>query len=96
MSTGALYTFKDAHSSWNVYKHHGYPSGAAVAIVNGLLYAWMLPRFEADEFAAAFIAGNKSRYINKELAILRELEGIKERSGIAAVIEAMKQRPSRS
>lgn len=60
MSTRALYTFKDADSSFNVYKHHdGYPEGAVIAINNALPHAWPLPRFEADEFAAAFVAGNK-------------------------------------
>jgi len=60
MSTQALFTFRDANSSFNVYKHHdGYPEGAVLAINNALSYAWPLPRFEADEFAAAFVAGNK-------------------------------------
>jgi len=65
MSTRALYTFKaNPHSEfeqdWNVYKHHdGYPSGAADAITAALKKAWELPRYESDEFAAAFIAANK-------------------------------------
>jgi hypothetical protein len=63
MSTRAVYTFigedKETH---HVYKHHdGYPSGAADAIANALPYAWPLPRFEPDEFGAAFVAGNKSQ-----------------------------------
>lgn len=61
MSTRAVYTFKDSQDEYHVYKHHdGYPSGAAVAITNALKYAWQLPRFEACEFGAAFIAGNKA------------------------------------
>lgn len=60
MSTRAIYTFVEDGASYHVYKHHdGYPSGAATAIRNALDYAWPLPRFEADEFAAAFVAGNK-------------------------------------
>lgn len=60
MSTRAVYTFIDSHATFHVYKHHdGYPSGAAEAITNALPLAWDLPRFEADEFACAFIAGNK-------------------------------------
>ncbi len=63
MSTQALYTFIDGHDNQdrvNVYKHHdGYPSGACEAIQNALKHSWQLPRFEADEFAAAFCAGNK-------------------------------------
>lgn len=61
MSTRASYTFADVNSVHHVYKHHdGYPSGAAQAIANALPNAWPLPRFEADEFAAAFVAGNKN------------------------------------
>jgi hypothetical protein len=61
MSTRALYTFCDLRGEYHVYKHHdGYPSGAAQWIAAALPYAWPLPRFEADEFAAAFVAGNKT------------------------------------
>ncbi len=43
-----------------VYKHRdGYPSGAAQAIEAALPCAWPLPRFEPDEFAAAFVRANK-------------------------------------
>jgi len=60
MSTRAAYTFQDDQTTVHVYKHHdGYPTGAADAINNALCYAWPLPRFEADDFAAAFVAGNK-------------------------------------
>jgi len=62
MSTRAVYTFIQDGEAHHVYKHHdGYPSGAADAIANALPLAWPLPRFEADEFAAAFVAGNKER-----------------------------------
>ncbi len=67
MSTRACYRFipENGPNDWlgvvTVYKHHdGYPSGAALAIEKALDYAWKLPRFEADEFAAAFVAGNKT------------------------------------
>ncbi len=57
MSTRAVYTFKDRDGAHHVYKHHdGYPSGAAQWIMDALPFAWELPRFEADEFACAFIA----------------------------------------
>jgi hypothetical protein len=60
MSTRAIYTFKGFGDTYHVFKHHdGYPEGAADAIKNALLYAWEMPRYEPDEFAAAFIAGNK-------------------------------------
>lgn len=60
MSTRACYTFADKHQCHHVYKHHdGYPSGAEQHISKALSHAWQLPRFEADEFAAAFVAANK-------------------------------------
>jgi hypothetical protein len=62
MSTRALYTFGDNNGEYHVYKHFdGYPSGAAQWIANALKLAWPLPRFEADEFAAAFVAANKDQ-----------------------------------
>ena len=62
MSTRALYTFTDSDSSWNVYKHHdGYLKGAAIVLNDAAKwFAWQLPRFEADEFAAAFCAAGKA------------------------------------
>jgi|TARA_R100000149_G_scaffold65274_1_gene39241 hypothetical protein len=87
MSTRACYTFLDTFSrgetrSFHVYKHHdGYPyaqwgltgeeAGGLVWIREALFYAWDLPRFEADEFAASFIVANKGssggiRLINTE------------------------------
>jgi hypothetical protein len=70
MSTRALYTFRGWHDNpddaaddtWNVYKHHdGYPSGAAEVLRNAIdHFAWPLPRYEADEFAGAFIAAAKA------------------------------------
>lgn len=60
MSTRAVYTFKDQDQTIHVYKHHdGYPTGAAQWIAAALPHAWPLPRFEANEFSAAFVAGNK-------------------------------------
>lgn len=62
MSTRALFKFYDAATRVVVYKHHdGYPSGARAALESALDYAWRLPRFEPDEFAAAFIAANKPK-----------------------------------
>lgn len=62
MSTRAIYSFtdRDRIGTYNVYKHYdGYPAGAAEAIGNAIGNAWQLPRFEADEFAAAFVTSNK-------------------------------------
>jgi len=62
MSTRAMFCFKDTEKTIFIYNHHdGYPSGAAQAISDAILFAWELPRFEADEFAAAFVAANKPR-----------------------------------
>jgi hypothetical protein len=81
MSTRAIYTFADKEGEWtqgpfNVYKHSdGYPTGAAGALIAALQHAWPLPRYEADEFAAAFVAGNKSYWIKRELELMRQLLG---------------------
>jgi hypothetical protein len=62
MSTRALYSFIGDDGSYNIYKHHdGYPSGAAKAIKCTIdWFAWQLPRYESDEFAAAFCAAGKT------------------------------------
>ena len=83
MSTRACYTFTDSQGDFHVYKHHdGYPynggvyngerfeGGGLVWIENAKPFAWDLPRFEADDFAASFIMANKDggggcRLINK-------------------------------
>jgi hypothetical protein len=64
MSTRACYRFIDPDPAnpevVTVYKHSdGYPEGAVCWITRALDHAWRLPRFEADEFAAAFVAANK-------------------------------------
>jgi hypothetical protein len=62
MATRAIYRFKDEDETLQVYKHwDGYPKGANIAIKKTLEFAWDLPRFEADEFAASFVAANKSK-----------------------------------
>ena len=63
MSTRGCYRFTDETQCLTVYKHSdNYPDGqhgGVAAIAKTLPIAWELPRFEADEFAAAFIAANK-------------------------------------
>ena len=60
MSTRACYVFKDETDTFTVYKHFdGYPEGAASFFVKAIPYAWALPRYEAADFGAAFIAANK-------------------------------------
>lgn len=62
MSTRATYEFRDKYGSYTVYvifdlgHHNGYSK-----INNAIPYAWPLPRWEADDFGAAFIAGNKEK-----------------------------------
>lgn len=72
MSTRAIYTFIDEDGSYNVYKHSdSYPSGAADTLRASLAFAWQLPRFEADEFAAAFVVAGKAYWYHKEMALRR-------------------------
>jgi hypothetical protein len=65
MSTRGVYTFIDEHNKFHVYKHwDNYPedngvSGAYAFIRLAKALAWDLPRFEASEFGAAFIARHK-------------------------------------
>ncbi len=70
MSTRAVYTFTGSQGDFHVYKHHdGYPyASGGVSEAGGLLWikkakalAWVLPEFESNEFAAAFVAANKTR-----------------------------------
>jgi hypothetical protein len=71
MSTRAIYTFKDSDASFHVFKHHdGYPSGAFDAIKATIESGkcWGAHRFEADEFAAGFIATNKPDHGGVRLA----------------------------
>mgnify|MGYP003130566871 len=61
MGTRAIYIFEDEHEEVWAYKHYdNYPRGAANFIEDAKEYAWEFPRFEADEFAAAFVAANKN------------------------------------
>lgn len=62
MGTRAVFTFKDENQSFSVYKHwDGYPENAAEYLTQALRFTWILPRFEPDEFAAAFISANKTQ-----------------------------------
>ncbi len=61
MGTRAVITFiDDRGDKFSVYQHwDGYPEGVKKTIAAAKKYAWELPRFEAMDFAAAFIAANK-------------------------------------
>ena len=55
VSTRACYTFKDKQGAYSIYYHYdGYPSNALRMISKARKSAWQFPRFEADEYAAAF------------------------------------------
>ena len=61
MSTNALIYITDGEKTYAIYKHwDGHPQGVQPMIERALGLAWKLPRFEADEFAASFIAANKT------------------------------------
>ncbi len=66
MATRCTLTIRDrpgANQSYSVYRHNdGYPDtqhGVLETLKLVLSYAWPLPRFEADDFAAAIIAAWK-------------------------------------
>jgi hypothetical protein len=62
MSTRGAYVFEYQYNGVCVYRHcDNYPSGAAAAIQAALGYSWSLPRWEIDEFAAAFVAANNPK-----------------------------------
>jgi len=65
MGTRAIYKFWDEmmpEESFFVYKHYdNYPSGAREFIENAKSHAWKLPRYEACEFASAFVSANKNQ-----------------------------------
>lgn len=68
MSTRCTITFVDSQDGtrYHIYQHmDGYPEGehGVVAAIKGAMTsgkAWEMPRFEADEFAAAYIATHKT------------------------------------
>jgi len=97
MSTNALIyivepsdTIDGSETIYAIYKHwDGYPSGVQSMIEDALKIAWPLPRFEANEFAASFVAANKKgsgdvRLVNPDDArntwfnyvyVIRHMEG---------------------
>jgi hypothetical protein len=76
MGTRAVYTFIDEDSRHSVYKHwNGHPRWGCQFIANALRLAWPLPRFEADEFAAAFVAANKNEHGDVRLTSGPEAHG---------------------
>jgi hypothetical protein len=69
MGTRTCITFTDSDSSHSVYQHYdGYPSNVADNLHHTIRNAWPLPRFEADEFAAAYVATCKEQAGNVRLS----------------------------
>lgn len=60
MGTRTVIEFCDQRAAYSVYKHwDGNPSNIVRLVREALAYAWVLPRFEASEFACAFIRAAK-------------------------------------
>jgi hypothetical protein len=62
MSTRAVVTIKDSRNTFHIYTHSdGYPEYQVKRINDAMQFAWALPRFEAMDFSAAFVAGSKEQ-----------------------------------
>jgi hypothetical protein len=62
MGTPAQITFKDANDSIRIIcNDDGHPETIASRISNSYKVAWPVGRYDATEFAAAFVATNKTR-----------------------------------
>ena len=56
MSTRSNIIVQDEYNRIQVYRHYdGYPEGVMPELIKALEFAWPLPRFEADDFAAAIV-----------------------------------------
>ncbi|SRR6266849_5804146 len=56
MATRSNIIIQDKYKRVQVYRHwDGYPAGVIPDLADALQYAWELPRFEADDFAAAIV-----------------------------------------
>ena len=61
MGTRCLIQVHDDHNKISIYRHwDGYPDAVLPDLQKALALAWPLPRFEANEFAAAIVAAFKS------------------------------------
>lgn len=62
MGTRATITFMDNQNEFVIYQHYdGYAKYVEDSMRLALQYAWELPRFEAGDFAAAYIRATKER-----------------------------------
>lgn len=64
MSTRCTISVKGGYDTFYIYRHSdGYPEGihgVPATLAKVLPYAWPLPRFEGDDFAAAIVAAWKA------------------------------------
>jgi len=71
MGTRAIYTFEDENDERHIFVHFdNYPVGAAEYLRQWLDagVSWTMPRFEADEAAAGFVAAIKTGAGNVRIA----------------------------
>ena len=62
MGTRATITFMDNQDEFVIYQHwDGYPKDVEGNVRLAMQYAWELPRFQAGDFAAAYIRATKER-----------------------------------
>jgi hypothetical protein len=77
MSTTAILTFKDEEETYSIYQQYdGDPKEVAKSLNAALEFAWELPRFEASEFAAAYVRANKVREGGIYLSLPEDYEDI--------------------
>ena len=61
MSTRSNIIVEDGYSRIQLYRHSdGYPEAVLQELEEALAYAWVLPRFEASDFAAALVRAWKT------------------------------------
>lgn len=60
MGTRAVITFKDDTGTYSVYQHWDGDPETIFSNLERVVNCWGLPRFEADEFAAAYVAAHKN------------------------------------
>ena len=82
MSTRCTITVRDergGRDAYSLYRHSdGYPDtqhGVVATLSNALPLAWPMPRFEADDFAAAIVAAWKYAGGNIRLTAGRDAHG---------------------
>src|SRR4051812_48932828 len=61
MATRSNIIVEDGFDRIQIYRHwDGYPEAVIPDLTQALPYAWQLPRFEADDFAAAIVRAWKT------------------------------------